>query len=270
MRILLAAKHAPHGSRPIGGVQSWCRTVGNELARRGHEVESWGPEQPLPVDAFDLGVIANVSDTGKVLGLCRERVIVSHGIIPAENTARGQRPGDPMCYTSEEVRDHWGGSGAVLRQPIDLTFWSPGPTSVPKKYLTRFSYRGGLRFIPSLAREIKLEYRHVRNLEARAVRDILRLSACVLATGRAALEAMACGAPVVLCDHRSAYQGPLMDLDLTGAPSRNYSGRGGITPTLHSVREAIKSSVKHGGRRRYVEDNHNVVDIADQILELVA
>lgn len=270
MRILLAAKHAPHGSRPIGGVQSWCRTVANELARRGHEVETWGPEQPLPVGAFDVGVIANVSDTGRVLGQCKQRVIVSHGIIPAENTSRGQRPGDPMVYTSEEVRDHWGGLGTVLRQPIDLTFWSPGPIPGGKKYLTRFSYRGGLRFIPSLARELKLEYRHVRNLDSRAVRDILRRSACVLATGRAALEAMACGAPVVLCDHRSAYQGPLMDLDHTTAATRNYSGRGGITPTLHSVREAIKHSIKHGSRRRYVEDTHNVVDIADQILELAA
>jgi hypothetical protein len=269
MRILLAAKHAPHGSRPIGGVQSWCRTVGEELARRGHNIETWGPEQPRPTHEFDLGVIANVSNTGAVLGQCKARLIVSHGIIPAENPHGGQRSEGPMVYTSEGVRDHWGGKGTVLRQPIDLMFWSPGLPG-PKKYLTRFSYRGGLQFIPSLARELKLEYRHVRNLDPRAVRDILRRSACVLATGRAALEAMACGAPVVLCDHRSAYQGPLMDLAHTTAATRNYSGRGGITPTLHSVREAIKSSMKHGSRRRHVEETHNVVDIADQILELVA
>jgi hypothetical protein len=268
MRILLAAKHAPHGSRPIGGVQSWCRTVCNELARRGHEVETWGPEQPLPEGSFDVGIIANTSDTGRVLNLCRERVVVSHGIISAENTSEARLPGDRMVYTSEEVRDHWGGQGTVLRQPIDLTFWSPGPG--PKKYLTRFSYRGGLRYVSSLARELKLEYRHVRTLEDRAVRNILRLSACVLATGRAALEAMACGAPVVLCDHRSAYQGPLMDLAIHSAAKRNYSGRGGITPTVHTVREAIKYSIKYGSRRQHVEDNHNVVDIVDQILELVA
>ena len=269
MRILLAAKHAPHGSRPIGGVQSWCRTVGNELARRGHEVETWGPEQPRPTHEFDLGVIANVSDTGTVLGQCRERVVVSHGIIPAENTSRGQRPGDPMCYTSEEVRDHWGGAGAVLRQPIDLTFWSPGLPG-PKKYLTRFSYRKGLHYVPLIAREMGLAYQHVRNLSSQAAREILRGSACVLATGRAALEAMACGAPVVLCDHRSAYQGPLMDLDLEGAASRNYSGRGGVVPTRELVTGAITMAIAGGSRRRYVEETHNVVDIADQILELAA
>ena len=61
-----------------------------------------------------------------------------------------------------------------------------------------------------------------------------------------------------------------MDLAITTAATRNYSGRGGITPTIHSVREAIKHSIKHGSRRRYVEETHNVVDIADQILELAA
>jgi len=263
VRILLAAKHAPHGSRPIGGVQSWCRTVASELARRGHEVETWGPEQPVPLGGFDLGVIANVGDTERAKAYCRKTIVISHGIIPAEDPRGGL-----VAFTSEGVRDHWGGQDAVVRQPIDLAFWSPGPG--PKKYLTRFSYRGGLNFIPALARELKLEYRHVRTLEDRAVREILRLSACVLATGRAALEAMACGAPVVLCDHRSAYQGPLMDLDIKGAATRNYSGRGGITPGIHSVREAIKYNMKHGSRRQYVEDNHNVVDIVDQILELVA
>jgi hypothetical protein len=263
MKILLAAKHAPHGKRPIGGVQSWCRTVATELAGRGHRVETWGPEQPAPLGGFDLGILANVGDTVRAFEWCRNTITICHGIIPAENPR-----GDLGAFTSEEVRDHWGGQGAVLRQPIDLAFWSPGPGT--KKYLTRFSYRGGLRFISSLARELDLEYRVVRDLGPRAARDILRRSACVLATGRAALEAMACGAPVVLCDHRSAYQGPLMDLALTTAATRNYSGRGGVTPTLPRVREAVKHSMEHGSRRRYVEDTHNVVDIADQILELAA
>lgn len=265
MRVLLAAKHAPHGSRPIGGVQSWCRTVARELARRGHEVETWGPEQLLPASTFDLGIIANALDCKEVLNRCGKTVVISHGIIPAE------RPfGAPIVYTSEEVRDHWGGLGSVLRQPIDLTFWSPGPCSGEKIYLTRFSYRSGLRFVPQLAKSMGLKYCHVRKADSRRAREILRQSACVLATGRAALEAMACGAPVVLCDHRSAYQGPLMDADVRSAVYRNYSGRGGVTPTPHNVRGAIEASIRRGSIRDYVEAHHNVVDIVDQLLEAAA
>ncbi len=259
MRILLAAKHAPHGNSPIGGVQTWCRTVASELARRGHEVETWGPEQPLPVHSFDLGVIANVSDTSAVLDQCDRRIVVCHGIIPAE------RPfGGTIVYTSEEVRDHWGGLGTILRQPIDLMFWSPRHNT--PRYLTRFSYRSGLGFVKQVAESLKLEYRHVRRADSRTVRAILRESACVLATGRAALETMACGIPVVLCDHRSAYQPALLDLNVGTAATRNYSGRGGFPPTQHTVREAVKYSMKRGSMRRYVEEHHNVVDIVDQLL----
>lgn len=263
MRILLAAKHAPHGSRPIGGVQTWCRTVASELARRGHEVETWGPEQPVPVGVFDLGVIANVSDTGKVLEQCDKRVVVSHGIIPAEKPF-----GAPVVYTSEEVRDYWDGMGAVLRQPIDLTFWSPGPADTPRPYLTRFSYRAGLGFFPALAASMGLQGRHLRSADSRTVREVLRQSACVLATGRAALEAMACSVPVVLCDHRSAYQRPLMDLNIATAATRNYSGRGGVVPTSENVRAAITGSINRGSMRSHVEQHHNVVDIVDQLLEV--
>src|SRR5690606_6899005 len=116
MRILLAAKHAPQGRRPIGGVQSWCRTIAAELARLGHDVETWGPELPLPEGRFDAGVIANAGDTGVVVEKCDRVLAVCHGIIPAEHPPEGV----PVAYTSEGVRAHWGGEGQVLRQPIDL------------------------------------------------------------------------------------------------------------------------------------------------------
>lgn len=260
MRILLSAKHAPHGSRPIGGVQSYCRTVGRELEKRGHEVETWGPEQPVPLGGFDLGIIANVADTSRALEYCRKNLVVCHGIIPAEKPI-----GDHVVYTSEEVRDHWGGGGAVIRQPIDLDFWRPNPAE--RIYLTRFSYRSGLKFIPQIAKSMHLQYQHIRNLDSRGVREILRKSRCVIATGRAALEAMAVGVPVVIADHRSAYQGPLMDLDIEGSAKRNYSGRGGITPTLANVTGAINAAISRGSMREYVEKHHDVVDIVDQLLD---
>ena len=264
MRILLAAKHAPHGSRPIGGVQSWCRTVANELTLRGYDVTTWGPEQGIPVGGFDLGIIANASDTSRAFAWCRKTLNICHGIIPAEKPATN----DLTVFTSEEIRDHWHGEGPIIRQPIDTAFWSPGQWPL-RINLTRFSYRAGLPFVRNIAQAMEMPYHHLRDQNENAVRNVLQKSGCVLATGRAALEAMSCDVPVVLCDHRSAYQGPLMDLDVLGAMTRNYSGRGGVTPTIKNVRDAIEMMMGSNTWREHVLKHHDVVNIVDQLLDAV-
>jgi glycosyltransferase involved in cell wall biosynthesis len=261
MKILLAAKHAPHGPRPIGGVQSWCRTVEAELVRRGHDVQTWGPGQPPPLGGHDLGIIANPTDTARAYDWCKKTLTVCHGIIPAESPT-----GDNVVYTSEEVRAHWGGDGPIIRQPIDLEFWTPVRSR--RRFLTRFSYRGGLPFLPVLAKSLGMIPKHVRNSSAEEARDVLRESACVIATGRAALEAMACGVPVVICDHRSAYQQPLFDPDTTGAMTRNYSGRGGVRPTLDNIKTAVKTAMKNGSMRNHIEENHDVKNVVNELLEV--
>jgi hypothetical protein len=258
MRILICAKHSPEGNRPIGGVQSWCRTVGAELVRLGHEVVFWQPGQRAS-GIFDAGIVSNYPDTKPVLRLCKKYLVISHGIIAPERPSAIY-----AAFTSEGVRDFWQGTGPVIKQPIDLDFWSP--EELPKKYLTRFSYRDGLDFVPAIAKKMGLEFRHLKNSSPEEVREILRQSACVLATGRAALEAMACGIPVVICDHRRTYQGPLLDRDTLGSMARNYSGRGGIEPTVHNVEFAIRAAIETGSLRFHVEQNHDARVITEQIL----
>jgi hypothetical protein len=262
MRILIAAKHAPDGARKIGGVQSWSRTVAAELNSRGYEAVTWGPEQPIPHGKFDLGIIANVGNTEPVFDRCKEIRVVSHGIIPAEKPM----PGLVTIFTSEEIRDHWGWEGPVIRQPIDTEFWMPSPWPL-HVFLTRFSYRSGLRFVQSLAESLNLRYKHLRSSTVEVVRNILWQSAVVLATGRAALEAMACGVPVVLCDHRGSYQPPLMNLNIKQAMLQNYSGRGGVEPNHENLTEAISQAIDRGSQRDHVLKYHNVRDITDQLLE---
>lgn len=265
MRILIAARHSPNGRKPIGGVQSWSATVGQELVLRGHDVCYWEPGLPL-TGHFDFGIVANYCDTRDVLKFCRSAVSVSHGIIePEKPYARN------AVFTSEEVRDYWDGrtgAGDIIRQPINTSFWSPSEQNT-QKYLTRFSYRFGLTFMPQVARSKRLDYRHIHNSTPHDVRRILRQSACVLATGRAALEAMACGVPVLICDHRESYQEALMDIDVVRAMRRNYSGRGGITPTLDNVAGAIDIAIKEGSLREHVLTHHKASDIVDQLLEKV-
>ena len=258
MRIVLAALHPPGSRKPIGGVQSWCATVGDELRQRGHEVSFWGPGTAL-TGIYDLGIFANVADTRPAMIMCKKNITVSHGIIAAEKpTIRD------AFFTSEEVRDHWHGTGPIVRQPVNLDFWHPKYGE--KRLLVRFSYRVGLDFVPGIAKSMGLEYVHVRNSKPIQAQEVLSQAACVLASGRGAVEAMACGVPVVICDDRT-YQAALLDPDTLGSMCRNYSGRGGISPTVENVTQAIEEAIANGSLRDHVVQHHDVFNIVDQLLE---
>lgn len=261
MKVLLAAKYMPNGPRPIGGVQSWVLTVADELARLGHKVTMWQPGFFPLLTGFDVGIFSNWMYTAPLGHLCERALVISHGIIPEEAPPRGMK----IAFTSEGVRDHWKGNGHVIRQPIDLGFWTPFKDR--SNELVRYSYRGGLGWLFAAADGLGLAYRHVRNATHGQARDKLAGAACVLATGRAALEAMACGTPVVICDHRSAYQNALLDPDTLGAMTRNYSGRGGFEPQLEGTMETIRLAMKQGSLRWHVEANHDVRRIVPQLLE---
>lgn len=257
MKILLAARHPPGGWLAIGGVQSWCATVGAELRRLGHEVSYWGPKIRLH-GMFDAGIFANIADTRPALPLCSRHLTVCHGVIAPEKP-----PARSVAFTSEEVRDYWRGEGAIIRQPIDLGFWySRGRR---RHLLVRFSYRDGLPVAGEAAAAIGLEFAHVKDADPEQARELLSQAVCVLASGRAALEAMACGAPVVICDDRD-YQGPLLDPDTLGSMCRNYSGRGGVVPELPVVVEAIEQAIETGSRRAHVEAHHDVRHIVSELL----
>lgn len=257
MRVLIAAKHPPGGRLRIGGVQTWSATVGAELRRLGHEVVFWGPEWRLPSDRFELGILANTKYTRAAESVCGRVVRFSHGVIPDESGGPGYQA------TSEEVRDKWGCDG-VIRQPLDLAFWTPA--KLPRTLLTRHSYRRGLSFLMQSASSCGLGYAHLRQESSEVVRDTLRRSAVVIATGRAAVEAMACGAAVVIADDRP-YQGPLLDPDVIGAMKRNYSGRGGFVPTADQIRAEIELAMERGCLRSHAEEHHDAREITKRILD---
>ena len=259
MRILIASKYGPHGAVKIGGVQSWALTLGDALTHLGHEVTQWEYGESAPTKPYDLGVLSHWRFTGAVAQFCKRVVNVSHGVIDDERPKYGN-----VLFTSEEVRDHWGTRGGILRQPIDLDFWSPAKAR--QEYLIRYSYRGGLDWVPEVAQSLNLPYRHINGVTHRQARDWLRQAAVVLATGRAALEAMACGAPVVICDHRHPYQGPLLDTDTLGSMTRNYSGRGGHEPIPSILRASCEAAMARGSLRWHVEENHGADAVAAQLL----
>lgn len=266
MRILIASKRRPDTpGRRNGGVQTWVSTVAAELHKRGYGVEVADRYNVL-TQTFDVGIFANSSYTAPLANLCKRSILVTHGIVPDE--APGESFGKVM-YTSEEVRDHWepGRVGGIIRQPIDLNFWKPRP--VKRKFLLRVAGRSGLPMLFDVASALETPFRHLRNFDPEEARRVIRQSVCVLASGRAAVEAMACGIPVVICDARH-YQGPLMDLDILGSMGRNYSGRGGVKPTHENVEAAVVRAIAKGSLRSHVEQHHDVVDIVDQLLRTAA
>ena len=181
MRILFASKHNYGGKQPVGGVQSWSKTLGQEFVKLGYEVVFWEPRKPAPDGAFDAGIFANVAFTGKLMALCRKTLVVSHGIIEDEMPVGG----DVVAYTSEGVKRHWGGAGPIIRQPIDLGFW--WQAEAPRKGVVRYSYRDGLEFLGPLCDKMGLPYRHVRGVTHEQAREAMHGASCVLATGRAAI-----------------------------------------------------------------------------------
>ncbi len=247
MRVLIASKHAATGRNPIGGVQSWSRTIGAELSRLGHAVTYWGPEWSPPATIYDLGIFANLKSTRMALPRCQKVLKVSHGIIEDE------RGGPDFLATSEEVAQKWRCSG-VIRQPIDLDFWSPGEEE--RVFLTRHSYRKGLDFLPSLAADLGLGFKHLTDSPQSAVRDVLRRSKVVVAA-------------VVIADDRE-YQGALFDPDPVGAMTRNYSGRGGRTATRSELQLGIARAIQRGSLREHVEQHHDARRIAEQLLCLLS
>lgn len=260
MRVLLAARFTIKQVQ-VGGVQSWIESVAAPMRNEGCEVVTWGRGEPAPPGGFDVGILAHWCETGHLAEQCDRTISVSHGPIAPEKPG----PADRVLFTSEGVRDHWNGDGDIIRQPIDLDFWSPAQSQ--RVYLARHSYRNGLAFVPQIASQLNLQFRHIHKATYRGVRETLRQSAVVLATGRAALEAMACDAPVVICDHRHQYQDALLDPDTLGAMQRNYSGRGGVTPTPENVRAAVCEAIKTGGMRTHVAKYHDATKIATQLLE---
>lgn len=261
MKVLFAGLHAPDRPKSIGGTQSWIWT----MARQFDDVAFWTPGRPLPTRSFDLGIFAHIGRTRPALDRCRRSVLISHGIIEAERPEPGA---DVTAFVSEEVRLHWGGTDEpIIRQPIDLGFWKPGTKHHNR--LVRFAYRRGETKSEQAAKRLGLDYLRVANSTPAEARQIIQGSAVVHASGRAALEAMACDVPTVIYDHRQAYQRELFE-PLNEARTSNYSGRGGWTPTVDEITDETHSALKQSGWRDYVAEHHDAKTIARELLWLIA
>ena len=264
MRILFAASHPPVGGVAFGGVASWAFTLSKELSLRGHECVLWGPSQRKPEKRFDVGVISNVQKTSRALDWCEWAVTVSHGIVDEEKPDSNYM----ALSTSDEVRERWKIRGPVLAQPIDLRFWRPKEGK--KRKLVFYSYRAqGVFDLDKVAGALGLEFLWLKNVDAKAARFHLQNAALVAASGRAALEAMACDAPTMICDWRPYNGAPLICQNLDIARRHNYSGRGGVDPAKIDIAQFGRETMAFQQPRKYIETHHDSVNIATDLMEVL-
>lgn len=247
----------------IGGTQSWNETVAMELRRRGHSVGTVG--RSGAASYFDLAIgsqwLPTLSEAGRL-------VYVSHGIIDHERPPEGA---DAYVAVSEEVRDKWDWPKppTIIRQPIDLDFWHPDTATTPDIDVLRFGYYGGMEWLPGMCRDMGLSFHHMRNeTDPLVIRHTLWRAGVVIASGRSALEAMACGRPVIVADERPYNGGAVIGgLDVRA----NYSGRGGAPADADLMSRCIETAQQVGGEpfRANVESCHDARKIVDQLLALV-
>lgn len=263
MRFLFTAKHPPAGDVAFGGVASWILTLKAQLEKRGHECVVWGPKLPEPWGRFDVGVLSNYKATKSARHWCDRVINVSHGIVDEERPAQHFS----LVSTSEEVRDKWACGGGLLRQPIDLQFWRGGGKR--RDCLVLYSYRArGCFGVDRLADRLRLAFVHLRNVPAKEAREALQCAALVCASGRAALEAMACEAPTLICDDRDYNGGPLLSFSIDQARRTNYSGRGGVDPRSIDLEVLAREAMTFSNSRAYVKRWHDAERIADELLAL--
>lgn len=263
MRLLFSAKHPPTGGVAFGGVASWISTLVKQLETRGHECAVWGPSLPEPKGRFDVGVLSNINATGRAAAWCDKFLCVSHGVVADEKPDSWRS----VIYTSEEVAEHWTLPGVVLRQPIDLDYWRDDGRE--RQGFVFYSYRAPDVFgLDHLARRLGMRFSWVKGVETSDAREILQSAALVAASGRAALEAMAAGAPTLICDHRPYNGGPLIEVSTEKAMRFNYSGRTGVHPDAINMESIARQTMAFQKPREHVVAHHNAAMIAAELLKL--
>lgn len=264
MKLLFTALHPPSSEGAFGGVATWIATLSAVLEGVGHETAYWGPEMGPPEGEFDVCILSNPKYTGEARLNASKSFQVCHGIVDDEAPQSGM----PVIFVSEEARNKWRLSGPVLRQPIDQDYWTP--TRVKRECLTLYSYRAPDDCSLSAVAEIlNLEFVHLKDVTRAQARRGLRRSALACASGRAALEAISCGAPTLIYDHRSPYQGRLMETSLWLSAKRNYSGRGGAHPAFNDLIQECSKTIEGGSQRGLILQKHKASEIAAQLLEIV-
>ena len=274
---LLVSNHSVTG---IGGSESHARTLAAEFIRLGHDVTLCDTREIPTGKSFDAAFLSQYHTVEHFFNLCpdfpKEKVVQTvHGLIPQERP----HPGCKHVAVSRELSDKYGIDKIILN-PVDLDIFRP-VKDLPlrqRRVLSLCQSDDMNRLLATVCRERGLELICRNKLSGVTTKNIqleMQIADIVVTIGRGVYEAMACGAAVLIADHRP-YQKAMGDgwaVDCYGSSvKQNCSGRAhGINPDLWYLKSqiALYADHNHWQGRDIAEKYHDVKRAAVEYLDLI-
>lgn len=289
MKILVAN----HWLKKLGGSETFTYTLIGELVRSGHEVKYVTMEKGQVSDAiekdFKVKPLSNEKDFDLVLcshntmvELCKQRIDapviqICHGPLP--KLEQPSMLADAYAAVSKEVQLHLLKSGVckpieVIHNGIDLDRFKPTTTAVAvPKFILSLSHSQELN--THLKNYFRSRFVHFDTLNKYqnpkwSVEQVMNLSDLVISCGRGAMEAMACGRPVIVMDHRPYMppyaEGIITPENIEDLLFSNFSGRYYMKNSydVSIIDQAIDNiDIYTSDRMRYLAQKH--FDIRKQV-----
>lgn len=247
MRILIAN----HWLKKLGGSETFTYTLIGEMVRQGHQVNYYTSQKGVVSRAIEKDFKVPFADSGAFdLILCSHNTMVqycrSKMTGPIIQTCHGTIPkleqpchlSDAFVAISEEVKQHLLKSGIsnhveLIHNGIDTQRFKPTSIALqwPQSVLSLSHSEQLNNYLKNYfsSRYVHFEALNKYKNPKWSIEEVINMSDLVISCGRGAMEALSCGRPAIVMDHRPympAYaEGLITTENINELLKCNFSGR---------------------------------------------